>query len=225
MRRRWGIAILTVALTATLAVPAAAHESATFRVTITNLTPNELLTPFVVATYRGHGRVFHPRRHASAGLRELAENGGVGVFADELSRRRGVGAVAVAGAAPVAAGASVSVDITARRGTPRLSVVGMIICSNDGFAGVAGARLPRHVGETVTVYGDAYDAGTEINTEAYADLVPPCDGLGQSGTSNPALAEHGVIRLHAGIQGVGDLDPELHHWSNPVIRVTIERTG
>ncbi len=216
---------LVLALAAAMAVPAAAGSQATYQVTITNLTGTELLTPFVVATHRGGPRVFREGRPATYGLRQLAENGGVPVLADELSTRRGVSAVAVAGDAPVAPGESVSVEIVADPGARRLSLAGMVICSNDGFAGVDSVRLPMHVGAQTTVYGNAYDAGSEINTENYADLVPPCDGLGQTGTSNPALAEHGVVTVHAGIQGVGDLDPAAHGWSNPVIMVSIERTG
>lgn len=227
MRRpiRAGVLALVFALAAAMAAPAVAGSPATYQVTVTNLTGTELLTPFVVATHRGGPRVFREGRPATYGLRQLAENGGVPVLADELTGRPGVSGVAVAGDAPVAPGASVSVTITADPGARRLSLAGMIICSNDGFAGIDSVRLPMHLGGQTTVYGNAYDAGSEINTEAYQDLVPPCDGLGQTGTSNPALAEHGVVTLHAGIQGVGDLDPAAHGWSNPVILVTVERTG
>ena len=226
MRRsiRAGVLGLVLALAAAMAVPAAAGSEATYRVTITNVTGTELLTPFVVATHRGGPRVFREGRPATYGLRQLAENGGVPVLAAELDGRPGVSAVAVAGDAPVAPGSSVAVDITAGPGARRLSLAGMVICSNDGFAGIDSVRLPRHVGGVTAVYGNAYDAGSEINTENYADLVPPCDGLGQTGTSNPALAEHGVVNLHSGTAGVGDLDPVAHGWSNPVIYVSIERT-
>jgi hypothetical protein len=65
-----------------------------------------------------------------------------------------------------------------------------------------------------------------MNTELFADLVPPCDGdlSTATGESNPALAEGGTIERHAGITGVGD-PTDAHAWSGPVVRVTIERTG
>jgi hypothetical protein len=31
------------------------------------------------------------------------------------------------------------------------------------------------------------------------------------------------VHLHSGIHGVGDLDPSVRDWRNPVIQVTIER--
>ncbi len=91
-------------------------------------------------------------------------------------------------------------------------------------------RLPRFLGDTMTVYGNAYDAGTEINTEDFADIVPPCPALTGvdsddpgTGMSNPALAEDGVIASHQGVVGGVDLDPALHNWSDPVVRVEITR--
>ncbi|MDQ4078414.1 MAG: spondin domain-containing protein [Chloroflexota bacterium] len=108
----------------------------------------------------------------------------------------------------------------------------MLICTNNGFTGVDTLRLPQQVGETVTVQTDAYDAGTEINTEDFADIVPPCQALvgvssGDSGTgmSNPALAEGGVIHHHEGIEGDDDLVPAIHGWTNPVAEITITRVN
>lgn len=43
--------------------------------------------------------------------------------------------------------------------------------------------------------------------------------------SDPALVEEGVIRHHPGIQGVDDLDPEVHGWTSPAMRITVERIG
>ena len=52
--------------------------------------------------------------------------------------------------------------------------------------------------------------------------MPPCDGLGQTGESNPSLAEGGVVKPHAGIIGGADLSPAIHGWTGPVLKVTIE---
>ena len=108
----------------------------------------------------------------------------------------------------------------------------MLICTNDGFTGVDSLRLPKDVGDAVVVRSAGYDAGTERNTEDLADIVPPCQGLvgvtsGEpgTGTSNPALAEGGVIHHHAGIVGGADLVPAVHGWSDPVAEITVERVG
>ena len=78
----------------------------------------------------------------------------------------------------------------------------------------------------------AYDAGTEINTEDFADIVPPCQIFGATssddmgtGMSDPSLSEDSRVRPHQGIHGGNDLVPSLHGWSDPVAQVEIRRIG
>ncbi len=65
-------------------------------------------------------------------------------------------------------------------------------------------------------------------------MVPPCQGLigvpddmgaPGTGTTNPALAEGGVIHHHPGIAGGSDLLPDTHGWevNAPVSLVEVER--
>ncbi|MFQ5523058.1 MAG: spondin domain-containing protein [Acidimicrobiia bacterium] len=204
--------------------PAQGEPEREYKVTITNLTGGQLQTPFVVATHSGSTSLFEEGSPASTGLQALAENGGVPVLVAELNADPEVGDVVVAGSGPIAPGASAYAIVTSSPGARKLSLAGMLICTNDGFAGLDSVQLNAN-GKSQVFYGYAYDAGTEINTEAYADLVPPCDGLGQTGMSNPALAEGGVVTLHDGIEGGADLDPTIHGWSGPVIMVTIELQG
>jgi len=117
----------------------------------------------------------------------------------------------------------VSFQVSSRES--RFSLASMLICTNDGFAGLDSRKLPTHPGQTRTYMVRALDAGTEINTELLADLVPApfCggDGVG-TGESNPELAENGVIRRHRTISGVGDLDSSFD-WRGNVVKVTITR--
>ncbi len=109
----------------------------------------------------------------------------------------------------------------------QLSFASMLICTNDGFTGIDSVRLPAP-GRTVSHSLGAYDAGSEINTEAWADLVPPCAQLtgfgdqGGTGISNPALAENGVVTHHSGIAGIADLVPAVHGWTEPVASIEIK---
>ena len=101
----------------------------------------------------------------------------------------------------------------------------MLICTNDGFAGLDSRRLPRNDGNTRSYNVRAYDAGTEINTELHVDLVPaPFCGGGGLGTdvTDPALAENGVVKRHRTIRGVGDLD-DTFDWSGSVAQLSITR--
>lgn len=236
-----GTALAMAALAVSFVVPASASApERRYRVTITNLTGGQPLTPVAVATHRTSVDAFTVGEPASLGVKEIAENGNLGPFVSSLQGATGVSEV-VQGSFPLVPegtpGAamfpdSVTFEIHATPDARRLSWVSMLICTNDGFTGVDGLKLPVFVGESVTAGTAGYDAGTEINTEDFADIVPPCQGLigvssGEAGTgvSNPALAEGGVIHHHPGIQGGADLVPAVHGWdvNEQVAEITVER--
>lgn len=214
-------------------VTAAHRETPTYRVTITNLTEQgQPFTPPAIALHRGWLNVFNRGQAASFGVKEIAENGNLTPFVDSLNANPRVTNVVVAAGnpPPLFPGQSISVDIEAGRGARFLSVVAMLICTNDGFSGANSLRLPAWKYETVTHYARAYDAGTEINTEDFADIVPPCPALTGvpssdpgSGVSNPALAENGVVRFHRNIKGIADLVPSIHGWPEPVMKIEVTR--
>jgi hypothetical protein len=225
------------------AAPADADPAGSFEVTFTDLTSGQPLTPAVAATHRGKNELFRVGRPASFGLKEIAENGNNAPMLSRLASDRDVFDVVEAPGGPLVPagspgdamfGQSTTFPIEAERGARFLSLAAMLICTNDGFTGVNALKLPSHVGGSVTVETAGYDAGTERNTEDFADIVPPCQGLigvtsGEPGTgsSNPALAEGGVIFHHAGIIGGADLVPAIHGWNvnAPVARITVTRTG
>jgi hypothetical protein len=214
-----------------------------YEVTISDLTSGQPLTPPVIATHHGKHAIFDVGQAASVGVREIAENGNSTPLLAQLDANpsgdifdfteSGSGPLVPPGVPGDAMfDQSVTLEVQASPGANRLSWVSMLICTNDGFTGVDAVKLPGAVGASTTAFTNGYDAGTEINTEDYADIVPPCQGLigdssGEPGTatSNPALAEGGVISHHAGIQGGSDLKPALHGWTDPVARITVERTG
>lgn len=213
-----------------------------YEVTIQNLASGQPLSPPVVATHHDKHAVFQVGQPASVGIREIAENGNNAPLlaflnADPFNQfeavEEGSHPLVPAGRPGSAMfGDSTTFQISSGPRSNRLSYATMLICTNDGFTGVDGMKLPRRVGDSRSQVSDGYDAFTEVNTEDYADMVPPCQALigdssGEPGTgvSNPALAEGGVIRHHAGIQGTSDLKPDIHGWQNPVARITVERTG
>jgi len=226
------LALVLALLTASMGFAEA--ESTTYSVTVSNLTDGQPLTPPLIATHRPSTGLFTVGHAASFELKEIAENGNLGPMLAALADNQHVSetVVAVAGdPPPLMPGQSVTVEISESLGAKWLSFASMLICTNDGFTGLDTVRLPQTVGQTITLTADAYDAGTEMNTEDFADLVPPCPALTGvasddpgTGMSNPALAEGGVIHHHAGIQGIADLDPNIHDWSNPVVMVEITRT-
>ncbi len=223
MKKLLILAVATAVALSTLALTASAESVRRYEVTVTNLTTGQIMTPYVVATHDDSYRLFDRGVYASNGLQQVAENGDVPVLVAELAANPAVNDVQVAAPAagpPVFPGQSVSAVVEAASASRYLSVAGMLICTNDGFGGVSGVKLPN---QSKTVYAYAWDAGTEINTESYSDLVPPCDGSGLSGMTNPALSENATVHRHRGILGGADLDPAVHGWTRAVLRIEIER--
>jgi Spondin_N len=243
MTRKHGLAAVAVTAAVLAATPAAEAERAdSFEVTFTDLTSGQPLTPGVAATHRGRDELFRVGDPASFGLKEIAENGNNAPMLSRLASDTDVSDFLEAPGGPLVPagtpgdamfGQSTTFTLTADRGARRLSLASMLICTNDGFTGVNSLRLPRNVGDSVTVETMAYDAGTEANTEDFADMVPPCQALigvssGEPGTgqSDPALAQNDVIRHHPGVTGRRDLVPAVHGWdvNAPVARITVTAT-
>jgi hypothetical protein len=128
-----------------------------------------------------------------------------------------VGSIAIA-AGPVPPGQSVTVQVDRSMSFSRLSAVGMLVTTNDGFFSLDGEAIPLL--QDATYYADAYDAGSEFNSED-CDFIPgpPC---GSHNAHDPSEAE-GFIYIHAGIHGVGDLAPADFDWRNPVAKITVRR--
>ena len=217
------IAVAALALVAA-AAPAAGQQVVTYNVTIENLTTGQPFTPPVVAAHTSGMDVFEVGQAASAEVQAIAENGNNEPLVALLGGSAAV-VDSATGTAPVMPGDSATITVEAPAGS-LLSVVFMLICTNDGFSGVESMTLPASGSESVDA--SAYDAGTENNTEDFADIVPPCQDLigvssddAGTGETNPAIAEGGVIAQHAGIQGGTDLTVGDHGWTDPVARITV----
>lgn len=234
------VALLAIPSVASATYPHPAPAAPVYEITLTNLTPTQWFTPPVVAVHSKHADVYTRGEAASFGVKEIAENGNVDPLVQALTGAAGVSSVGVgvssAGPPPLAPGASTKLTLSGADTQDRLSLVAMLICTNDGFAGLDSINLPNKVGRSRTAYARDFDAGTEVNTEDLADIVPPCQGLNGvaddngapgTGASNPALAESGVIRAHKGVKERADLTWAAHGWDThaPVMKVTVTRIG
>jgi hypothetical protein len=193
----------------------------TYEIIVENLTPatgtgaSQPFSPPVLATHHRKMNVFRPGSYASDELAQVAEDAVNGPLVDLLQNSSRVFDV-VEGGGVILPGGEGRYEIQASWWKRRLSVVFMLVNTNDGFGGLDAVRLPSH-GEEV-YYVRAYDAGSELNTESASDIPGPCCGSPGQGT-----ATHDVITDHAGILGGGDLDPDVYGWSEPVAKVTIRR--
>ena len=229
-----GLVLVVAALPATAQTD---QEVTRYRVTISNEIDGQPLTPPVVALHGADQRLFSSGEEASEGLRQIAENGNNAPLVEALSGDSEIDTVTVAGEGPLVPASApgsamfddeVTIDVPAGDAT-HLSFAAMLICTNDGFTGVNALELPAEPGETVTVHLPSYETHTEVNTEDFADIVPPCQpligiGTDEDGTamSDPDLNEGGVISRHGGIEGIADLVPATHDWQDPVATLTVE---
>jgi hypothetical protein len=218
MNRSMIRAIIGLAAALTLPAIAVAQPATSYRVTVTNLTRAQPITPPLVVTHRVANHVFRPGKAASPELATLAEEGNPMPLAAALGADPAFDdVVPMSGIIPP--GGSESVVIESRSPYLYLSVVGMLATTNDAFFGLDSfLLLGRPWVRAVEV--PAYDAGSERNSES-CDFIPgpPC---GSAGVRDTDGAE-GFITVHNGIYGIGDLDPTVWNWHNPVARVTIVR--
>lgn len=229
------IALAVMIALATVGASAAAdQQDVTYSVTIENLSSGQPFTPPVVAAHTGGLDVWRFGSAASDEVREIAENGNNDPLVALLNASAAVSDSTV-GTAPVMPGESVTLTLEAPAGSFLLAVF-KLICTNDGFSGVNFLTLQAFspvshdpsITSRITANVPAYDAGTEDNTEDFADIVPPCQSLiGVSsadegtGTSDPALAEGGVITDLPGIQGGDDLTVGHHGWTGAVVKIMV----
>ena len=207
----------------------------TYEVTITNLTPGQPITPPLLVTHDRNSGFFTVGEEASAELQQLAENGNLELLINMLEDKQGVVDV-VYGTAPLVPANdpgqtglahSETFEITTNGNARYLSFASMLVCTNDGFAGIDSVRLPLN---QKTVFAMGYDARTEMNTEDFADMVPPCQGAigitsDDEGTveTNPEISEDGIIIPHPGVMNKADLLEVVHGWSNPAVKIDIVR--
>jgi hypothetical protein len=122
----------------------------------------------------------------------------------------------VVGGGVIPPGASDTYNISAEGNFMKLSLVTMLVNTNDGFTGTDKLQLPQTGSKTY--YLRTYDAGSEENTELAAHIPGPCCG-------NPFMgnATNEKIAFHPGILGIGDLSLETFGWDEPVAKLTITR--
>jgi len=194
-----------------------------FEVTVTNLTRGQSFTPILVASHRRGVSLFEAGEPASPELATVAEEGDTSLLKALLEGDPRVLEVEV-GPGLTGPGQSKTVSVATRGAFDRVSVVAMLIPTNDGLFAVNGVKGPEGRGHLV-LFSPAYDSGSERNDELCASIPGPdfaeCGGPGGGGM--PAGGEEGFVHIHAGIHGIGDFQESERDWRNPVARIAIRR--
>jgi len=226
---------LSLAFTAA-AIVAPASYAADLSIEIENLTRGTFFTPLAVTAHPDGTSLFSSGAAASTEIQAMAEGGsltGIETFLTGIGATQDIdpaGGLLVPGASTTA---SLNTDGTTNI---LLSVVGMMLPTNDGFVAINAINIPTTAG-THVFFANAYDAGTEANDEVVGSGDPGMAGFpapapvaattGTSGAGVAATAE-GFIHIHRGVLGDtnatggdSDIDSTMHRWLNPVAKISI----
>ncbi|MBB1487107.1 spondin domain-containing protein [Oceanospirillum sediminis] len=211
--------------------------AADLTVSITNLTRGVYFTPVLAGAHNPANALFSAGEAASANLQAMAEGGDIAGLSADLSA---AGAVVVenpaGGMLQPGMSTSFSLNTDANAANTHLSLVAMMLPTNDGFVALNNMAIPATPG-TYTYDLNAYDAGTEANDEIRGGGAPGTPGFpapgpidtsaGNNGTGVASNAE-GYVHIHRNVLGdtdasggVSDIDSVVHRWLNPVARVVI----
>ena len=215
-----GLAVIAGFVTSLLDSADAMGKGKRYEITITNMTRGQIMSPAVVALHTDRmAPLWAVGTPASDGITANAEDAVNDTLVAALEADPQVREVAtITGAGgPIMPGETAMVTVSASGKFKLISLVGMLVTTNDAFYG--GQSIPLSKSATTTTLV-AYDSGTEENNELCTHIPgPPCGNPGVRATDGA----EGYIYVHSGVHGVGDLDPALHDWNNPVARITIRR--
>ncbi|MDH5546585.1 MAG: spondin domain-containing protein [Gammaproteobacteria bacterium] len=205
--------ILALALSFGLIANAAqaGDDMETFKITVTNGSLHQILTPPLVVAHKRGFHLYHVGQAASEGLGIQAETGDPSMLKSEAEANGMVYSSAV-GAGVILPGQSLDIEIMAPR-RARFSVSTMLAGSNDALAVVSGTRSAHNMMAVI-------DAGTEMNNED-CDYIPgpPCG----NGSNQRTASGEGMVSYHNGVHGVGDLVPAENDWRGSFATVHIDK--
>ncbi|MBL4679245.1 MAG: spondin domain-containing protein [Pseudomonadales bacterium] len=221
-----------------LALAALASSSiyaADLSISITNLTRGTHFTPLLIAAHPAEMKLFTVGEAASTAVQEMAEGGAIGSLVTELSAAN-ADLVENPAAGLLAPGITTMTTLTTADENTHLSVVAMVLPTNDAFLGLNGIAIPTEPG-TYMYNVNAYDSGTEANDELRGSGAAGMPGFpfpgpvetnaGMNGSGVNATVE-GFIHIHRNVLGdtdvtggASDIDSTIHRWLNPVARVIV----
>lgn len=201
-----------------------------YEVSVTNLTAGQPFSPLSVVLHNQSWQAFELGEAASTEIEIIAESGDNTQFIAAATADDDAYAVQ-GGAGIVGPGASETISIeTDASGTLSLSVVSMLVNTNDALTALSGVDVSGlAVGESVSYRLRTYDAGTEANSET-ADTIPgpAATGGAREGYNVARDDVRDEVYVHAGVVTSDDglatsALTEAHRWDNPAASVVISR--
>jgi len=212
-------------------------QAASWEVDITNLTHGIHFTPLLVTAHDSSAHLFQSGMAASTDLKAMAECGDTSALLTTLGGADD-DTIDNPAAGLLAPGTSTMATITTTNNY--LSLVAMMLPTNDGFVGMDAMMIPSDAG-TYTFYLNSYDAGSEANDELMdtSGCAPgmagipgaPGSDVGTGGSGVASADSNTMIHIHRGVfgdsnpaGGSSDLDNTIHRWQNPVAKVVVTVT-
>ncbi len=218
-----------------LSVAAAPSFAEVISVEVTNLTHGSYFTPLLLTAHGDNLHLFNVGTAATPELQAMAEGGSIDGLVALASAANASNMPNPAGGL-LAPGAKTSVMQWDTGSNGYLSIVGMVLPSNDGFVGLNSWKIPTAKGK-YTVMLNAYDAGTEANDEIVnGGGTPGAPGIPANPGANGGTGATGVtsteanqtVHIHRGVigdteefSGPSDLDSRIHRWLNPVAKLVV----
>ncbi len=218
-----------------LALSTSVAQAQQITVSVQNLTHGITFTPLLISAHNDSTQLFQTGMAASSELQMMAEGGDISGLKTVLDAANATTVMDPAGGllGPGDKSPDAAMD-TGSNGY--LSVVAMMLPTNDGFIGVSGWKIPTAPG-TYMIRVNGYDAGTEANDEIINGAgAPGMPGIPAAPGGNGGMNASGVtgtdsntmVHIHRGnlgdtdpMGGVSDVDSRIHRWLNPVARVTV----
>lgn len=201
--------------------------TASYTVSVKNLTPNQPLSPLAILAHNAQYSLFEIGQPSSNPLEVMAEGGDNSNLLAESANNGNVG-YSVSGTGVILPGASDSVSLTIDTSVAQqLSVASMLVNTNDGFVGETQLDIGSlAIGESLNMNMAVWDAGTEANDESAATIPGPAAG-GEG--YNSIRDDNDRVSFHAGVISQDDglassVLNATHRFLNPGARLTITRT-
>lgn len=194
------------------------YRTAIFEITVTNVTADNVISPFLAVAHDQDLSLFTPTKEASPGVAAIAETGDTSVLQSELEGMDGIMSMGKPDGGPIFAANSATIKIEVPytlKKQPVLTLLAMIGRSNDSF--IALRNLPlnqfKYPNAQKTFFATNYDAGSEENTGDVEDF-------GSGG--HPIENAEGFISLDRGLNPRGNA-PDIFAWGPKAASVTIKR--
>lgn len=180
-------------------------STSSLTVTMRNTSESQPMTPPIFVLHNTGTHLFQVTQPASPQVIGIAENGDnppmvalvEGLVASGDASAFGVGFADPANPGPLTPGMSATFDVDLTSEDQVMSVISMVVCTNDGFSGADSLALPADTSTTLTL--PIYDAGSESNVLTLNYWVPPCSADMMS--DNITDDENGAVDLHPGQSG------------------------